>query len=151
MSRLPFLHRRPFRRLVVAAQLVAFGLASVPPFLAHERVLWPLHVTLWAEIVLSLTMTALLVLGDGNGWFRLERRDERQRQSWIEAKAIACQVFLIAAWPLIFLFGISQPGFAIWAGLSVSRRTLLASALLIALPALPIAIYAWREPDLAGE
>ena len=149
MIRVRFLHLRRVRRLVVVVQLTAFALACVPLLTAHGRGLWSLHVALWAEVALGLT-AALLGASCGVGWGQ-PGRDERQRQSWIEARAIAYQVLMVAALPFLFWFGIGPLGFATLAGIGASRRAFLATALLIALPTLPIAICAWREPDMARE
>jgi hypothetical protein len=147
---LRLLRTRLTRRLMVSAQLLALLLAGTALLSVPGRDVVPLEVGLWGEIAAGVVL-GLLGWSCGFGWNRLRRRDEREKERWIESQALAYRAVMALLYPCVFWVLLRELRFVAWMDASPGRTFLAMGVLLITITALPVAIVAWREPDLTDE
>ncbi len=145
---------RPRRRVLVAIHVSALALAALSALSVHGKDLLPMRIGMWS---LFVALFAFAPIGGSVdlGWNRIGSPDERQSRRWTEAKALGYQVLMLVLWPLLFWVGFTQQlrqlGLPPWGGVTPNRSGMLAIVLFVALPLLPVAIAAWREPNPAAE
>lgn len=150
MKRFPVLHTRRFRRLLVVAYFLALLLASATAFSMRGRDLVRSDVGVWGLLAFGL-VGGLMSTASGFRWNQLGRKDERQRQRWIESKALAYQTVMVVLYPCVFWFVLRQIGVGTSLEVSPTGRGWLLAVGFMAFTTLPIAIAAWREPDFAED